>query len=324
MSKKLLPLIAGFGLFFLFCGYPKPKEEILIPIAEIKLRGYPNGMAFLPNSDYLFVATGQAGVEVISLEEIDKPKKVLAYFDGENTSWDVKVADSFCFLAYGKKELLVCQFFLPETIFPIGVNEYSVAYGYSLAYDSLRKMIYTAAREQFITFDVKEANYPIDVKKENFPFCRGIFFDGEYIYLACGELGVFIYQATDSFPVRVSSFDSSLNARDLWVKDTFLFLADGRALTIASIADKRNPRFLASIPISGYTQKITGFNNWLFLAAQDGGLYFYDISSFPLVEKAHLALGYVRCLIYHPEKEILLVGERDRGVIIYEIRDGHK
>ncbi len=314
MNKILL-----LGLsFLLFCGYPKPKEEILVKVSEVRLRGYPNGMAFLPNSDYLFVASGQGGLEVIDLKE---KRKVLEYLDFENTCWDVKISESLAFLAYGKKELLVCQISLPDTIFPIGVNEYSVAYGYSLAYDSLRKKVYCAAREQFITFDVSDPNYPIDIKKENFPSVRGIFFDGEYIYLACEQLGVMLYQATDSFPVRVSSFDSSLNARDLWVKDTFLFIADGRAITIASIADKKRPRFLTSIPISGYAQKITGFNNYLFLAANEGGLYLYDLSSFPPEEKAHLKEGYVRCVLYHPEKEILLVGERDKGVIIYEIKD---
>uniref|UniRef100_A0A7C3Z2Y6 WD40 repeat domain-containing protein n=1 Tax=candidate division WOR-3 bacterium TaxID=2052148 RepID=A0A7C3Z2Y6_UNCW3 len=321
MPLNLRRWLVFFITFSLFCGYPKPKPERFTYLSELRLKGYPNEI-FIYEKDgrtYSFVATGQAGLEIIDITKKDSLKKVLEYSDGANSCQDCWVSESLCFLAYGKKELEILKFFLPETVFPIGANEYSVAYGLALSFDTARNLIYCAAREQFITFDVSDPRYPQDIKKENFPSVRGIYEDGGFLYLACEQLGVFIYQTTDSFPIRVSSFDSSYNARDCWVKDTLLFIADGRYLTIASVADKSSPHFLVSIPISGYAQKVTGFNNYLFLSCGEGGLYLYDISSFPPVEVGRIDLPYVRCATFLPERSWLLVGERDRGIVVYEL-----
>jgi len=306
--------------------------EVITLIGEVKLVGYPNSIEIVEIEKrperYVLVASGQAGLEVIDLSEIRNPKKVQGYRDNINSLWGVKVSEDgdYGYLAYGKKELEIVELSLPETILVVGANEYSVAYGYDLEVDEERDKVYCAAREQFITFDISNPENPYDLKKENFPSVRGICRevggkkkDGDYLYLACEQLGIYVYQITDSFPIKVGYFDTPNNARDVWVKDTLLFVADGRSLTIISVATKTAPFLLYSLPIKGYAQKVFGESNYLFLACGEGGLYVYDISSLPPRIIARLGVPYARCVSY--KDGFILLGDRDRGLLIYELKE---
>ncbi len=297
--------------------------EILTQVGEIRLNGYPNDILVVENEGegrFAFVAGGQAGLEVIDVSDVGDPRKVAEYSDGMNDLWGVKVSeDGYAYLSYGKKELLILDISdLTDTIFPVGSNEYSVAFGYDLEVDEGRELVYCAAREQFITFDVQDPAYPYDYKKENFPAVRGICLNDNYLYLACEQLGVALYETTDSFPIRIGYIDTPHNARDLFVMDSLLFVADGRALTIVSVRDKTSPYVVASIPVDGYTQKVFVSNEgYLFLACGSGGLLVYDCSSLPPRVMARCAVPYARSLFY--KDGFLYLGERDRGLMIYKM-----
>ncbi len=292
-------------------------------VSEFSLIGYPNSLGIFKSRDRSFalVAEGQAGLAVVEITNPREPRRVTGYSDNENNLCGVGVGEENAYLAYGKKELVILSLsLLPDSVVLVGSNEYSVAYGYDLVVDEEREMVYCAAREQFITFDISDPQNPFDYKKENFPSVRGIEKSGDFLYLACEQLGVFVYQATDSFPIRLSHLDTPYNARDVWCLDTILFVADGRALILVSVADKRNPKILTEIPVKGYAQKITGDKErkLLSLSSGDGGLYLYDLSSLPPRLKGAFSLPYVRCS--YLSNNLLLVGERDRGLLIYEVK----
>jgi hypothetical protein len=283
-------------------------------INNFKTAGYPNEILVFKN--YIFSASSQVGLEVFN-----EQGKILNFSDKRNVLYGLALDTlrNFLYLAYGEKELSILNLkFLPDSLYEINSLSWPIAYAYdvSLLNDSL---VVVAADKQFLVINVKDTSFLYTIAQIYFPSSlRGVFTNKDFIYLACEQEGVGIYQLADSI-IFLANIDTPNNARDLVGNDTLLFVADGRGISVIDIKDKENPLFKKEIPISGYCKKLYLADSLLFAAAGDGGLKIYKITNDEEYLKLISEKKFSDCRAVFFAKPYLYVATRDEGILIYRL-----
>lgn len=281
---------------------------------NFKTAGYPNDILVFNN--YIFTASSQAGLEVFN-----EQGKILNFSDRRNVLYGLALDTlrNFLYLAYGEKELSILNLaFLPDSLYEINSLSWPIAYAYdvSILNDSL---VVIAADKQFLVVNVKDTSFLYTIAQIYFPSSlRGSFTNKDFIYLACEQEGVYIYQLTDTISF-LTNIDTPNNARDLVGNDTLLFVADGRGISIIDIKDKKEPIFKKEIPITGYCKKIYLADSLLFAACGDGGLKIYKLTNDEEYLKLISERKFSDCRAVFFDNRYLYVATRDEGILIYQL-----
>ncbi|MEO0079108.1 MAG: hypothetical protein ABIK44_00300 [candidate division WOR-3 bacterium] len=304
-------------LFFLIlftCQRPVPAPKHFRIVGHITTTGYPHDVAVQNGRAY--VADGQAGLAVFAISIPESVAFLGSIMDSLNEAWGVAVADSFAYVAYGNKELMIVDIRRPDSLKVAGVLEYpQPAYGLDIAVRD--SMAYIAASSQFIAVNVADPYHPNLIFQDYYPHsCRGIALAGGYGYLVCEQLGLTCWRLDTFPPQQVGSMDTPGNARSVAVQENHAFIADGRnGLVVADISNPFRPTQVSGIGLPGYANGIALRETLAFICCRDAGMAIVNIAhpeSPSLVERVQTPYAIGVCAA----GQFIYLCDRDLGLVV--------
>ncbi len=285
-------------------------------VNSVKTQGYPHDIAISGAKAY--IADGQAGLSVFDISNPETPIFLNSVMDSLNVAWGVAVEDTFAFVAYGYKELLIVNVARSESLKTVGVLEYpQPGYGYDVAVQD--SWAFIAAGAQFIVVNVSDPRYPNLRFQSYYPRgCRSVVTAGQYLFVALEQLGIAAWR-TDTFPpVQIGTFDTPGNARGVVFKDGILYIADGRNGII--IVDATNPTYnmvqIGALDLAGYASSLTIIDSLLYVVCGSSGVMVVNCSnpSKPYL-MAQIKTPYVYAVGLIPDAKYFFAVDRDLGII---------
>jgi hypothetical protein len=249
-------------------------------INKTKTYGYAHDV--FVDEPYAYIADGQAGLTIVNIEEPQEPVMVANIMDRANVAWGVIVEDDYAFVAYGRRPLWIVDVSEIDSLRVVGQLGYmEPAYGKDICVRVQDSLVYIAALSQFIIVDITDLRFPNLFHQPRFPAnVRGVAMIDSFALIACEQLGIYIFVVRRDSLKTISWFDTPGNTRDVFVRDSFAYLADGsEGLMVVNISDKRNPELVSTVDLPGYACKICIVNNLLYVALGDSGLGIVDITN---------------------------------------------
>jgi hypothetical protein len=249
-------------------------------VSQTKTHGYAHDV--FVDDPYAYIADGQAGLTILNVEEPQEPVMVANIMDRANEAWGVIVEDDYAFVAYGRRPLWIVDVSEIDSLRVVGQLGYmEPAYGKDICVRLQDSLVYIAALSQFIIVDITDLRFPILFHQPRFPAnVRGVAMIDSFAVIACEQLGIYIFVVRRDSLKTISWFDTPGNTRDVFVQDSFAYLADGsEGLVVVNISDKRNPELVSTVDLPGYACKICIVNNLLYVALGDSGLGIIDITN---------------------------------------------
>lgn len=283
-------------------------------VASARTQGYPHDIAI--QGDRAYIADGQAGLVIFDVSDPLQPAIIGSKMDSLNEAWGVAVRDSYTYLAYGYKELLILKTVRPDSITTVGVLEYpQPGYGYDLALTDT--FLYIAADAQFIKVGIADPRYPNLVYQGYYPRdCRGVAVSGANAFLAVGQLGLATWRIDTVPPVQAGSADTRGLARGIAVAQNHVFVADGReGLAVFDCSSPAAPVEVGNLPLVGYANTIALHDTLAFVACGDGGISIVNVvrPEAPWLV-ARIATGYAMGVC--PVGQYVYAGDRDLGLVV--------
>jgi hypothetical protein len=288
-------------------------------VASLKTQGYPHDLTISGGRAY--VADGQAGLAVFDVADPAAPALLGTKMDSMNVAWGVAASDSYAYITYGSKELYIVNVSRPESLKVTGELEYpQPGYGYDVAVRD--SFVFLAADAQFIVVNVAQPAYPNLAFQYRYPRdCRGVSVQGNWCYLACGQLGVAVWKVESLPPRQVASFDTPANALSVAVSGNYLYVADTRnGLVVADVSDPLNPRPVATLALFGYARHVSVTDSLAYVSCEAGGLAVVNVArpEQPVLA-ATVSLPYTMCA--QAEDGYVFAGDRDSGLVVIKLEE---
>lgn len=314
-----------FLFFIISCKKPPEpqKEREFNLILEYPLKGYAQGL-FLKDS-LLFVADGQGGLVILNISYLPDSIKFISQKETGYNAKSVCIKDSFAFLGFDDiNRKGIWAYDIKDLKNPMFItSDEGLAYAYDLSIPPQdTHYLYVASGYWYYIEDLSGLPYYLSFAKRYHPpgKVRGIFSDENYVYLACEQMGVVIFPSLipdvpDSEAI-ISWIDTPNNARDLFVKDDKIFVADGYGgLVIIDISDIENPFIVSKISLPGYSQKVRVSENIVYVACGSGGIFGIDVKD---INKPEVYATYKTSYAYDIEinENYIFVADRDKGIIV--------
>ncbi len=329
MKSKLTYSILQTGallliIFFVLANCKKVIEnQNFYIVSKISNPGYAQSVYVtkLNNKPYAFVASGQAGLVIYDVDNIEQPQVKAQWMDSINTCWSVTTKNNYAYLAYGSKLYVKLNI---ANIDSIRVAACFTSLGFvAYAYDIFAtdtNYISIAGRERFMIYDLTDPIFP-DYRTLWFPRCvRGVFVVDSLAYLACEQLGLVIVNTKFAPQMScnlVSSKDTPSNARGVFVKDNTAYVADGRfGLVIIDVSIPISTVICGKIDLPGYAHRVFVKDTLAYLACGDAGLCIVNIKQKDkpfLVETVNTSYAQG---VFVNDQDIIFVADRDEGLII--------
>jgi len=283
-------------------------------VAHAPTNGYPHDVVVQGNRAY--VADGQAGLTVFDITDPEAPVFLGSITDSLNEAWGVAVADSYVFLAYGNKELMVVDARRPDSLVAVGFLEYpQPAYGLDVAIQD--SLVDIAASAQFIVVNVADPVHPNLIFQYYYPHnCRGVALAGRHGYVVCEQLGLASWQLDTFPPLQIGSLNTSGNARGIAVQDSYAYVADGRnGLVVIDVSNPARPALVATVQLSGYANAVAVRDTLAFLGCGTGGIAVVGIAD-PSNPRLITQLKTPYAMGLYPIGRFLFACDRDMGLVV--------
>ena len=148
---------------------------------------------------------------------------------------------------------------------------------------------------------------------------RGVTYAGDYVYVACGEIGLRIIDISHiNDPFECSYLVLGGVSYAVGGKDDFAYVAaDREGVYVVNVQEKANPVLATQINTSGRTRDIHIVGNYAFIADGSGGLKVIDIS---VPESSHIVAAYDTPYAngVFADSGYVYVCDRDEGLMIFE------
>ncbi len=275
--RKLRYLFLVIALL-LFCGRPEVSEPgaSYTIIGECPLPGYTKELELVGNLAY--VADGQGGLQIV---DISRPESIFVVGQYVPYGWNanaVAVRDTFAYVAMSPLGggLNVLSIANPAAPYLLGQD------GSFSAYDVVAPIndtayVYVAGGYWFYVWDINYMSYARRLK--TFGDIIGLFMVDTLAYLACEQMGMWIFNTASSDTLPVGWIDTPSNARNLFVAGNYAFVADGRAgLIIIDVSNPENPTIVAAYDTPGYANGVFVLGTNAYVADGDGGLQVVNVS----------------------------------------------
>jgi hypothetical protein len=314
---KLLYYLTILGFVFLtVCGRPEPPEQPIFRIVDVcSLPGYANRVVV--SEGLAYIADNQAGLQVVNVANPESTYIVGGYPTSENAQ-GIAVRDSLAFVVLSSNAgLAIINISNPAQCSIIAVDGGYSEYDVHAPADSY--YVYIAAFDYLIVEDCSIPQYPNRVQRLGTPGnVRGVFVAYDMVFIACEEMGIRLYESAlpDSQVALLSSIDTPSNARDLYVVDGYIYVADGRTgLVIVDITDPALPKLCATCATSGYANEVVVNNSYAYVADGDGGVQIIDVHDpHDPVFYAEIETSYANGITI--DDTLIYVADRDMGLII--------
>jgi len=283
-------------------------------VTNVKTQGYPHDVWVQGNRAY--VADGQAGLAVFDVTDHSAPVFLGSKMDSLNEAWGVVATDSFAYVAYGYKELVVFDVRRPDSLAITGVLEYlQPGHGYDIALQD--SFVYVAADAQFVKIRVTSSAAPELVFQGYYPRdCRGVALSGSNAFVAVGQLGMACWRTDTQPPIQVGAMDTPGNARGIAARGSYAYVADGReGLLVTDVSNPRTPSTVSRLALSGYALGVAVDDNYAYVACGDGGLSVVDVS-LPAAPRLVSRLAMPHTVGVFAAGRTVFGGDRDLGLVV--------
>jgi len=313
--------------------YKSDYVNYIMPLANVQTYGTPQDV-FVRN-DTAYVADGQSDLTMVDatdkgnpyiIKNIDtldddfaravyvSPIDTFPYAYVADTDGRVQVlntADStFLFnFSFGEQNLRdLAGGFYNDTLYVFIVRSRS---GFNLANFSIYQMVYDPYPHNGPDYLINPIDLPANPE--------GVSVDGNYAYLACGELGLIIVDISElTNPYLLSELNLGGVCQAVAIDGDYAYMAaDREGLYVINIADKSAPALVTQVNTAGRTKDVHISGNYAFLADGSAGLKVADIT---IPDSTHIVASYDTPYAYGvwADANGVYLCDRDEGLMIFD------
>ncbi|MCF8373064.1 MAG: hypothetical protein K9H64_15700 [Bacteroidales bacterium] len=318
------------------CGKPTDPESINNDgstggyriIGKLSTPGYPQDVVL--DSNYCYVTQGEGGLLIADITDREDPKMASLISQGvRGYSNKIIQKDSIVYISAGSLGVTAVIISDPEN--PIAVQS-NIDLKPARDFHIMGDYMFTSISEQGV--QLAELSYlphpdPRKVIKTS-GFARGMTStaDSSYLLVACGEMGLSIYNISDfqdgygDYPLAGWG-DTEGYAEDVEIlqDQDIAFMACGTAgLQIVDFSDSSNVHVVGAYDGSGYAKELIYENGLIYMTAESGGLQVINVSD---VTEPFL-VGSVNtqyALGIDKDDKYIYIADEDEGLIIIAIPD---
>ncbi len=321
--------------------YKSDYMDYINPISTLATYGLAQDVYV--RGDTAYVADGQADLTVINVMDKSNPfiiRNIDSMVDDFANSVYVAAADTFPYafvadtdgrvqvinvadttflydISFGEQNLVDLDGAIVADTTESGSSLYIFTVrsrsGGNLASMSIYQIVYTPFPRPGDFYSINPIDMPASPK--------GVTCVGDYVYVACGEVGLRIIDISDIYnPIAYSSLILSGVSNAVEISGNFAYVAaDREGLYIINIEDKSNPVLIGQINTSGRSRDVHIAGDFAFLADGSGGLKVIDIS---VPDSAHFVAAYDTPYAngVWADENYVYVCDRDDGLLIFENR----
>jgi len=309
-------LFAFILLFITGCGRPEPVYQPTYTIlSTCPLPGYAEDVEI--SGDYAYIANGQAGLQIVDISDPESTF-IVGEFMTSKSAQGVAIRDSLAFIATTSGNgLLVVNIQNPAACSLLGSDPGYTEYKVFALPDTY--YVYIAAFDFFIIENCSIPQFPYYEQRVSTPGdARGIFVDNSFAFIACEQMGLYIYYAArpDSEVYLVGSIDTPSNAQNVFVRGNIAYVADGRGgLIIIDISNPVQPMITGIYDTPEYANNVYVLNDHAYVADGDGGIQIVDVSDpYDPVLYATIETSYASDVVIHDD--LVYVADRDLGLVV--------
>ncbi|UCG91144.1 MAG: hypothetical protein JSV97_08640 [candidate division WOR-3 bacterium] len=315
-TRTGLLLLPMFLLAIISCGKPEITEAPSFVILSIcNLPGYSQGIDV--SGDFAYVANGQGGLQIIDVADPESTS-IVGEQPTPRSAQGVAVREGFAYVVLTSElGLYVIDVTEPSACSLVGQDPGYTEYNICAPPDTF--YVYIAAHDFFIIENCSIPNLPFWEQRIPTPGnVHGIFVAHSLAYLACEQMGLYIYYAArpDSAVPLLGSIDTPSNARNVYVEGDYAYVADGRAgLIIIDVSDTEAPSITGQYDTPGYANDVFVVNDFAYIADGDAGVQVVDVTDpaqplfYASIETSYANDVYVK-------DDLLYIADRDMGLII--------
>ncbi|MEO0077016.1 MAG: hypothetical protein ABIK19_05070 [candidate division WOR-3 bacterium] len=317
--KNILPYVSLFLIIFLISNCGKPIEKIaqFKIVSQCPNPGYAQSIWVdtINNKHYAFLASGQAGLVIYNIDNPESTYIVNQWLDSINSCWDVTTLHGYAYLAYGKRELIVLDARITDSL--QYVDEYNWPFpGNSRSiFIQDTSYIFVGALDRLLVSAVATPAYPDEYNPPS--NVRGIFIVDSFAYIASEQLGVYIMNVLTTPRRIINLCNTPSNARGVFADEHYCYVADGRnGLVIIDVTNPYQPSIVSQLSLSGYANKPFVKDTLAYVACGEAGLAIVnikDITNPILVE--YVETSYAKS-VYVTKDNYIYLADRDLGLVV--------
>jgi len=285
--------ILSIAVLIVSCGKPTTPES-LNPVGDggykivTKFQTSAYAQDVIKKDNILYIAQGEGGLMIVDVTDVNNPASISTTTDGiRGYSAKIAMKDTAVYMAtgtFGVTALSVGNLEHPRVTAP------TLSMKPAKNFYVIGDYLFTAISEQ----GVKIANISYSIQ----PDIRGAILtagyahglvttaDTNYLLVACGEMGLSIYNISDfqegygSYPLTGwSDIPGYAEAVTVLPNQKIAFLACGTTgLQVVDFSDSTNVHVVGSFDGTGYAKDVLYKNNKIFLTAEKGGLQVIDVT----------------------------------------------
>jgi hypothetical protein len=327
---KILSIILIFfsGLFLISsCGKPADPETFTGGYNIVKtIHVTAAAQDVVVNDNYAYIAQGEGGIAIVDIRDKTKPE-FISYVTNNARGYSNKIAikDNYVYVAAGSFGLTIVN--VSDATHPV-VTRSNINMKPARNVTIFDKYIFTAISEQGVK--IAEISDPTTPDKRGRTATKGyaravsISNDTTKMFVACGEMGLSIFDITDfqeGYGVYslLSLCYTSGYAEDVVINNNnkkLAYVACGvKGLQIVDFSDIDNVHITGSFNTYGYAKELIYDNNKIYITTEKRGLQIIDVSdaSNPKligVVSTEYALGVTQ------DKNYIYVADELQGLII--------
>jgi hypothetical protein len=244
------------------------------PLGSFATRGF--AINLIAAEGFLYVANGFDGVRIARIARDGTPSWI-GHLPTEEAR-DVALAGKHLVIADGQGGLKVADVSDPGK--PKIIGRHPSSYFMSALTVAGGRAYCAGGLGGVEIVDIAESRRPKLVWKRDFSEVRGISVDERHLYVPDGDEGFRIFSLAGREPAALSVLNTPGWNCDCFVAGDIAFLADGGSgITIANVADRKNPRAIASLSLNALVREVFVLGRTLFAAAETKGIAAIDVSN---------------------------------------------
>jgi hypothetical protein len=260
-----------------------------------------NGVFVLPINarNYALIADGTNGMQIIDVTLVNQPDSLSSY-NTDGSANDVTAAtingDLYAFISDYSNGLNIVDISIPSNPQLVGIINAGLGLVNTTFVDANNQLAYVSTSAgNFQIYDISTLPNEPTLLSGTFTGStnvNGLYASGNYLYLACGDIGLKIMDISNpSSPQSVSLFNTTGFANDVIVNTTYAYVADSfNGMLILDVSNPAAPVLKSKFTGTGQILGIYANNNNVFCADNTYGIENVNVSNPNSPSKA----GYIQ------------------------------
>lgn len=250
-----------------------PTSPVLAGFLEIP--GSPRGLAMGGSSnEFAYIASGSAGLRILLITDPYHPQEVTAC-SIPTQAVDVCIRDTIAYVADGSNGIRAISVNNPHQTYEIWKKQTP---SYANALYSVEDMIYVATEDSGLVILQDSVILSTFNTEDN---AYDVFINGQYAYVAAGEVGLRIINVGDPYlPVEVGYCDTVGYVTALFVSGNYAYLVSGDyGMVIVDVNQPSTPFMVGSYETPDSPVKVYVVGQYAFVTDESGNISVVDVSN---------------------------------------------